>query len=154
MQNPAANAAAAGAAAAELVAAEEQAAAKAAAKKAKKQRQKLKNSPPSPQHHQQQQSTDSRQSTASALQSLESSAVQSMASGQQHGKAVEAASMPAASQTAVSQTSAAFLLNLFRCPLSKVSTNATNPRSIVAHGHRSAMLQFYETCVFFYSMIC
>ena len=128
MQKIHANAAAAGAAAAELMEEEEQAAAlalaKAAAKKAKKQRQKLKKSSatPEPQH-----SIDSGQSTASGQQSPEGSALHSVGTPSErgHGKTVDTAPSPAADQTAVSQTSAAFLLNLFRCPLSKVLTGTS-----------------------------
>ena len=126
LQNPTANAVAAGAAAAELVAAEEQAAAKAAARKAKKQRQKQKKSTSSPEL---QHSIDSGQSTVSGLQIPESSAVQSMgmSSGRQHGKEqVDSVPSTAASQTAASQTNAAFLLNLFRCPLTKVPSGTSN----------------------------
>ena len=129
MQNPTANAAAAGAAAAELVAAEEQAAAKAAAKKAKKRRQKQKKGT-SPLELQQ--SIDSGQSTVSGVQRPRGSAVQSMgmSSERQHGEEhVDTAPWAAASPSAARQSSAAFLLNLFRCPLTKVpkGTPATLP---------------------------
>ena len=149
LQNPAANAAAAGAAAAELVAAEEQAAAKAAAKK-EKQRQKEKKSTSPPQL---QQSLDIGQSTVSVLQSPESRALQSMgmSSGRQHGKVVDAALSPAASQAAARQTSATFLLNLFRCPLSKVpkGTPTTTPLLIVGRHvvkHSSKFVSVQQLC--------
>ena len=130
MQNLHADVAAAGAVAEQLVEEEEQAAAsalaKAAAKKAKKQRQKLKKSPSSPQAH----SIDSGRSTGSRQQSPESSALHSMGmlKEDQNGEAVAPGAgppLPAASKPAVSQTNAAFLLNLFRCPLSKVLTGTS-----------------------------
>ena len=137
MQNLHADVAAAGAVAEQLVEEEEQAAAsalaKAAAKKAKRQRQKLKKSPssPEPQHN-----IDSGQSTASGQPSPESSALHSMGmlKEDQHGEAVLPGAgppSPAVGEPAVSQTSA-FLLNLFRCPLSKVLTGKTISKMNIA----------------------